>query len=323
MVANAGARSGSGRGMKAIVARASRQEGCISTVNRMAGMALRFPAYRRYREARITSNDAMVALVIASRLGQHVLRTSAADPDALLPVLFRKLPGVERLNVTAERAAELLESSEQLLAQMAIPYVLSVHEAYLGDAIEMIKDDGKDPKARAWTVAWAAGAEAIPLADKHAYIAERTGVAMPERELELFELFRLIRNRSIHYAGRAGSRVPTVYRHMSQDAKQRWVRVAGRALNVEPETDLISLGDGDLKLVLATAFSLGVAVNESLAVALSREYWASLVVADFHAGHQSRRNDPQLARRVVGFARREYGRLALSEDEIRKAVESS
>ena len=67
----------------------------------------------------MASNDAMVALLIASRLGQHVLTTSAADPSVRLPVLFRQLQGIDRLNVTSERASELLGSSEELLVKMA------------------------------------------------------------------------------------------------------------------------------------------------------------------------------------------------------------
>lgn len=272
----------------------------------------------------MASNDAMVALLIASRLGQHVLTTSAADPSVRLPVLFRQLQGIDRLNVTSARASELLGSSEELLVKMAIPYVISVHEAFLADAIEMLKADGRDPESSAWTIPRSANVEKIDLSKKHAYIAERAGIRLPERDLELFELARMIRNRIVHYAGDAGSKLETSYRQLSKDARDRWLRLAGRQLTVEGGSNAISLREGELRVTLSTAMILGVAVNESLARSLSRTYWADLVVDDYRAEYPKRFGDrARRQRRISGFAGERYNRLKLTEEELRRALEKS
>jgi hypothetical protein len=89
-------------------------------------------------------NDAMMALLIGARLGEHALSTSAASPDALLPDLFGQIPGIERLNRTAGDAARLLRDAETHLAYMAIPYALTIHGAFLVSVCEMVRAAGRD-----------------------------------------------------------------------------------------------------------------------------------------------------------------------------------
>lgn len=81
---------------------------------------MRYPAYRRYSEARIAVNDAMMALLIGARLGEHALGNSAASPSARLPELFGRIEGIQRLNRTAGDAAVLLARAEEHLVHMAI-----------------------------------------------------------------------------------------------------------------------------------------------------------------------------------------------------------
>jgi hypothetical protein len=63
-------------------------------------MRLKFPAYRRYHDARVAASDSLMALLIGARLGQHALSTSPADPKSHLPDLFGLIPGIERVNRT-------------------------------------------------------------------------------------------------------------------------------------------------------------------------------------------------------------------------------
>src|SRR4051812_22700775 len=71
----------------------------------LVGMRVRFPAYRRYTAARVEVNDAAMALLVGARLGEHALKTSAADPDVLLPALFGRIQSIERFNRTPADAA--------------------------------------------------------------------------------------------------------------------------------------------------------------------------------------------------------------------------
>jgi hypothetical protein len=103
-----------------------------------------FPAYRRFSEARIEADDAMMALLIGARLGEHALKTSAASPDALLPALFGQIRGIGRLNRTAGDSARLLADAETHLANMAIPYVLAIHGSFLVSVAQMLRDDARD-----------------------------------------------------------------------------------------------------------------------------------------------------------------------------------
>jgi hypothetical protein len=284
-------------------------------------MRLNFPAYRRYHEARVAASDSLMALLIGARLGHHALSTSPAHPSAHLPELFGRIPGIERVNRTVGDAARLLEDAEHHLASMGIPYVLGVHGAYLSEAITMLREDGKDDESVAWSIPWQAEPRDVPLNTIHEYVAERCGRSLPTELLELFHLARRVRNRIIHFAGVAGSRIPGEYRSLTREAKVRWEAVTGRALAVDSRGKL-ELSDGELIAVLATTRHLAAAVNEMLTDTISREYWARLVVADYRALEPQRFGErAQRMRRLLGHARVFYGPLQLTSSEFEASLE--
>jgi hypothetical protein len=283
---------------------------------------LRFPAYRHYREARIAASDSLMALFIGARLGQHALKTSPADPGAYLPDLFGLIPGIERVNRTVGDAAQLLEEAEHHLASMGIPYVLGVQGAFLAQTVGMLRDDGKDDASMSWGVPWRPDPRDVHLRELHEYVAERCGRPLPGDLLDLFHLARRIRNRIVHFAGHAGSRLPGEYRLLSREARGRWERLAGRPLATDAGGRL-QLGEGELVAVLATTRQLAAVVNESLAETISRESWARLVVSDYRSLEPQRFGErAKRLRRLRGHARILYGPLALTDDELERALRS-
>src|SRR5215213_4126219 len=113
----------------------------------------------------------MMALLIGSRLGEHALKNSAASSDARLPDLFGRIEGIERVNRTVGEAATLLKDSERHLAYMGIPYVLSVHGAFMSEAAIMLRKDGHDDPDARWGVRWQPDLHELSLNIVHEYVA--------------------------------------------------------------------------------------------------------------------------------------------------------
>lgn len=189
-------------------------------------MIVRFPAYRRFSEARIEANDAMMALLIGARLGEHALKTSAASPEALLPSLFGQIRGIERLNRTAVDSARLLAGAETHFAYMAIPYALAIHGSFMAASAQMLRDDGRDPVTHGYSLPREKDLTKLSLDIAHEYIAERCGIKLDGTLLPLFHIARRIRNRIIHFAGVPGSRLATDYRSLSSEARDSWESLA-------------------------------------------------------------------------------------------------
>jgi hypothetical protein len=264
-----------------------------------------------------------MALLIGARLGEHALNTSPADPDAHLPELFGRIPGIERVNRTVSDAARLLADAEHHLASMGIPYVLGVQGAFVADTIGMLRDDRKDDATATRSIPWRADPNDVPLSEIHEYVAERCGRGLPAEPLQIFHLARRIRNRIVHFAGDAGSRLPGEYRSLPVSVKARWEAIAGRPLTLDRGGQL-QLAEGELIAVLATTRLLAQAVNEMLVDTLSREYWSKLVVTDYQALEPQRFGErAQRMRRLVGHARTFYGAISLTREELQRSLDAA
>ena len=284
-------------------------------------MILRFPAYRRYSDARVEVNDAMMALLIGARLGEHALSTSAADPDALLPSLFGQIPGIARLNRTAGDAAGLLAEAEVHLASMAIPYTLAVHGAFLAAAAQMVRDAGLDQRDAAFEVKRCGDLHKLPLDTGHEYIAERCRGQTNPALLSLFHIARQLRNRIIHSNRTPGSRLLQEFRTLQPAARESWEGLAGRPLTAAVASGRLEPKEGELVAVLAVSRHLVQDINTLLARKLSREYWARVAVADYRALHPQRFGErARRLRRLQGHAASFYAHLGLTEDELKAAA---
>ena len=268
----------------------------------------------------MSANVALMALLIGARLGEQALSTSAAAPTARLPDLFGLIAGVERLNRTVGDAAELLNSAEQHLVRMDIPYALSVHGAFVAAAVEMLREDGRDTDTSTWDIPWRSDIKQLELKYAHEYVAERCEAELPSDLLALFHITRRLRNRIIHFAGVAGSRLPTEYNRLPSSARTSWERLAGRPVTVNAQGHL-ELAEGELIATLAISRHLAQTVNEMLVRTLSRRYWASVVVEDYRTSWPQRYGErDQRLRRLRGHARTWYRSLHLSDQELLEAV---
>jgi hypothetical protein len=281
---------------------------------------LRYPAYRRYSEARIAVNDAMMALLIGSRLGEHALANSAASPSAMLPELFGRIDGIERLNRTVGDAAVLLARAEEHLVYMAIPYALSVHGSFISASAEMLRAAGHDEAASQRSIDRQRDLSHLPLEVAHEYVEERCRLDLDPTLLQLFHLSRRVRNRIIHFSGATGSRLLGEYRQLPKPVREGWERLARRPLTEAVDDGRLALRDGELIAVLATSRHLAQDVSNLLAHTIDRTSWADIAVADYRALYPQRFGErDKRHRRVKGFADRYYRPLRLTAEEIADA----
>jgi hypothetical protein len=283
-------------------------------------MLVRFAAYREYQAARSEANDAMMALLIASKLGSHQLAGSLAQPDTRLTTLYAALPGIRRLDVSVARASDLMRDAERHLAFMAIPFVLAVHESLLLSTVALLRQEGIDYQSSHWQYAYAKDIGRIGLARLHQYIAERVAMNFDPAHLALFLFANRVRNRLIHHRGVPTPSLMSDYSKGLGGHRSLWEGLTHRSLTVRRDTTL-ELGEGELIAALALTGRLAIELNESLQPpTLDESVWARLAVEDYRASYPERFVKPQYVRRVLGFARALYTPIALDESDIRTAL---
>lgn len=272
-----------------------------------------FPAFRSYLRARETINDELMALVVAAGVASDATAESAQD--TLLPELVPSVPEVQRLNHTVARARALWGNAPSAVTRTAIPYVLSVYGVYLADAVGLLHglDQDQDPHEPDDTYLHAL----------HERIESATGTTLPAREIALFELIQLVRNRLAHQAGTPGSKLRTKWSQLSTDAKEEWIRIAGRPILdavIDTHTP-IDLQTGELHAVLAVTHRLAHRVNAALAASVATETWAEIVVRDYRELWPRRYgNETERPRRLRGYAQHSYSPLHLTEHDLTEAA---
>jgi hypothetical protein len=106
-------------------------------------MTIQFASYRLFEASRAAANDAMMALLVGSRVaGASLARRDASDMGRHLPELFPSLPDVQRMNRTAEDTIGLLANAERHLTYMGIPFVLSVYQTLAVETIRLLRRQG-------------------------------------------------------------------------------------------------------------------------------------------------------------------------------------
>lgn len=261
-----------------------------------------FPAYRLHEDGRVEANDAMVALLVGARLSNHMLSLMEGSSSYLTEV-FPQLPGVTRLHVTIPRARSLLENSERHLALMAIPYSVSIHEDYLNRCVDMMCVAKGDPPSgvsfhkrklrNIYTTLEELGLPAVSVGDGH-----------------LFELVRRIRNQIVH----EGTLVGDVLGHYQSEPGigQAWRVLAKRDLNKSEDGQYLRIEASELFGCLAILKKLADQLNVSLQSTLNPNAWVTIAVGAF-LQEMKPGNPNQMARRLLGYVRHNYGALALPE----------
>lgn len=228
-----------------------------------------------------------------------------------LPEAFPALPDVQRLNVGVPDAQRLLEGAEAHLAQMAIPYMVSVHEDFVNRCVDMVfRSQGKSPEDLDYKTR-----QLVRIHDTLVGL----GAKSPEPTLlVIFDLVRRIRNQIIHDNGRQGD-VVDVANQMAEEARVEWRRRAKRPLASDGSGRLL-LGSSELFAVLVSLKSLVDQINVAMQSTLSVDAWAQIAIEDFLSTHPRGMNPEQTRRKLRGYTSHYYAGLPDVQNIIERAV---
>lgn len=273
--------------------------------------AIQYPAYRDYVANRVEVNDAMVALLAASRLAAHTLQLTAGS-RATLGQLFPAVEHIERLNLRSDTARDLLHNADHHIASVALPYALATHEEFVMAMLAFLKDEGRtlvtDGKpVKPWNM--------------HTVLFDTCGVVEPEEWMQSFHVIREMRNCIIHQGGGVSDHLKGSIAQMGLAARSGWERLN---LGQAPE----ALDDGGRLVLTAehfiTAFAvtkrLGREINAVLRAELDRASWAQVAVKDFMSVTARVRNSSGWRRSLVGHARQYYAEASLAEADLEAAA---
>lgn len=275
---------------------------------------IKFARYRAYVEARVNANNAMMALLAGSRLAAHSLQLYRGSPYEL-PGLFPAVEDIDRFNLLPDRASKVLIDADAHLAAVAIPYALSVYEAFVIDAIGMLRDEGYSV-SRAWG--------ALNAGQMHQTFFDAAGAPEPTDVIQLFHVLRCVRNAQIHHAGKVTQEVTKVLTSLTESQCKRWEQLTMGPMSSLIDNDTLHFTIGHLVASFAVTKEAARRINTVLGQKLSRETWASLAVEDFADSTDDPRNSRQWKRGLLGFARFYYlGGLNLTTEELEQAARQS
>jgi hypothetical protein len=274
---------------------------------------IRYAAYRRFDAARIEANNAMVGLLIGTRLSAHLLE-SHAGASVLLPQIYPQVRGVDLLNRTVVDAQRQIATSEAHLAIMAIPFLQSVFEDLVNETALLCGLRGFRPL----------GSERSQGLEGALSFLERCSRAeFSTVHRELFTFLRHVRNEIIHGASLASARLDGEWSALHPDARARWVAVAGRPYQLGGGASRrIVLEAPELTAALAVTKRMASEVCGHLSRVLLDRDWAELIADDYGANVRPLARRSTLIRELRSFARREYGPVRPTDGSLRAAIVS-
>lgn len=275
---------------------------------------VQFAIYRQYEESRQRANIAMVSLLAGSELAAHTLKL-AAGSDRLLPEIFPAVPNIARFNLRPAAAAEVLGAAGPHLATVTVPYALAIHEDFVMQCIEWNEraHGGTRPK------------RPLDTSNMHETLVLMVGGALPQRasvDLELFHLYRQVRNCHIHGGGRVSKALRKQVKGLSHAALVRWFDLTGREAKTLVAGDLAEYCLLDVFAIFAVTKELGRGINALLQSGLSQSQWAEACVDDYCQETSRIPNSNAWGRGLVGYARHRYQALALTNGELFQAAKN-
>lgn len=274
---------------------------------------VQLPIYRRYTTARQHANNAMVSFLAGSALASHTLQLTAGS-NRLLPEIFPAVPHIARFNLRPDAAADVLGAAGPHLATVTIPYALAIHEDFVTQCIEWILEMSgfrlpKDMNSIG----------DIKTSNMHEALLSMTGHALDQRaslDLELFHLYRLMRNCRIHNGGIATKALQDRAKRVSAGAQDRWRKLTRRAVDAFVRGAPAKYSLLDVFSVFAATKGLGRGVNALLQAGLTQAHWAEACVDDYRQESSRTRNSDAWGRGLVGHARDRYGAVGLSKPQL-------
>jgi hypothetical protein len=215
------------------------------------------------------------------------------------------------LNVTRNRALNILSDAEGYFAAMAIPFFVAVLNEYLVEAANILRSDGAKFGAQP--------PHKLPLGDLRKKLKE-AGVVWPTREDTLMNVIQHVRNRIIHQGGVANQDLVDAWQSCPSPAQRRWRKVTRRPF-APREGQTLLLGNPEVRVALAVTRAVAIVTNQELARLVSTETWASLIVRDWQTERPKRSGDHRRdLRKLIAFSRQYYKPLDLSEELLEQAL---
>lgn len=274
---------------------------------------INFRRYRKYVDARVDANNAMIALLAGSRLAAHNLQLHSGSPHQL-PGLFPAVKDIDRFNLLPDQASTLLLDADSHLSAVAIPYALAVYEAFVKDAAGLLKRDG---------IAIAINRRSMAAGAMHKTFYTAAGVPQPLKTINLFHVLRAARNAQIHNAGELTSEVTTAISNLTADQQLRWEKLTMGPIGDMVDGDHLKFSIGHLVAAFAVTKEAARHINATLGKVLSRELWAELAVEDYLSTASHPRNSLNWKKGLIGFARFNYlGGIKLTGQELETAARS-
>ncbi len=282
--------------------------------------AVHFPIYRQYTKARQRANNAMVSFLAGSALASHTLRLTTGS-NRLLPEIFPAVPHIARFNLRPDAAADVLGAAGPHLATVTIPYALAIHEDFVTQCIRWIRDTfgfpppGTVSSIRSWND--------IDTSNMHEALVAMTGDALDQHgsaDLELFHLYRLMRNCHIHNGGNVTNALRRQVSNLSSGPQDRWRKLTRREADALVRGDRAGYSLLDVFSVFAVTKGLGRGVNALLQAGLTQAHWAEACVDDYRQESSRTRNSEAWGRGLIGHARDRYGAVGLSKPHLFRAA---
>ena len=275
-----------------------------------------FPIYRRYKATRQQANNAMLSLLAGSALASHTLQLTEGS-SRLLPEIFPAVPHIARFNLRPDAAAAVLRSAGPHLATVTVPYALAIHEDYVTQCIAWVRDqfNFRLPTAVSSDRTWGD----IGASNMHEALESMLGQEyLPNSsvDLELFHLYRLMRNCHIHDGGSASPALRNHVEELGTDAQTRFREITKRDVSTLLQGAQVEYSLLDVFSIFAVTKELGHGVNALLLAGLNREQWADTCVNDFHEQTTRYRNSDSWGRGLIGHAHDRYQAVGMSRRHI-------
>lgn len=275
---------------------------------------VQFAIYRDYEASRQRANNAIVALLAGSALAAHTLKLTEGS-SRLLPEIFPAVPHIEYFNLRPDAAAAVIGSAGPHLATVTVPYALAIHEDFVKQCIDWIENTHG--------ITLAISRNDVNTGNMHETVREIVPSLHPASgsvDLELFHLYRQMRNCHIHRGGRATSTLHDQEVGLSAEARVRWYDLTGReagTLIVDGRAEYCLL---DVFAIFAITKELGREINLLLRTGLSPSQWAEACVDDYCQETARTPKSNAWGRGLIGYARYRYEALALKKRVLFEAA---
>lgn len=272
---------------------------------------VRYLEYRQFDQRRVVVNDAVMGLLAGSQLSSHFLGLTAGSKHRLADI-FPHVEHIKRFNLRTGPARDILLNADAHLAAMAVPYVLSLHEDYMMHCLALLRDAGLLSNA---------SYRQIRSDTMHSRFESVTGGQIAQESMELYHLYRLMRNCHIHAGGRASSGLASHLAGLSPSARNLWGSVTHEPLPSISVHDILRLTQAELAGLLAIVKRIAEDVNTILVQVYPRDKWADLLVVDAKTIHDiDKISHNERTKKVAGIARMHYGPLKFTTQEIEDAI---